>query len=225
MITYSLLTLTKSRSWDSWTSEGQHVWRRECIFLVWSLKLVWRSSVPLPWTTCKIADESENEEGLPLSRLDFVLIPCSLLHVSKPQFSYSCLVTIWSTECNLHANMLEAASGFSTSVICCTIQDEYDVISPPHTVLRSEATRKSWQKQLHYILVSVALSQCQPNVTFRWDCYNHIHLVSQHSVSHGVVLSSSSPAPSTKVCLWYPRLINVDDMLSFTVDFKHSSCI
>ena len=141
LITYSLLTLTKVETWDSWTGEGQHVWRRECMFLVWSLQLIGRSSVPLLWTNCKIADELESEEGLPLSRLDLVLIPRSIFHVSKPQFSYSCLITIWSTEYNLHSKVLEAGSGFGTPVVCCTIQDEHDLISPPNTVLRSETIR------------------------------------------------------------------------------------
>lgn len=131
------LTLTKSWTWDSWTSVGQRVGRRECTFLAWLSRPAWRSSVTLLWTNCKIANETENEEYLPFACLYIVLIPGSFLHMGEPELSHGSLIAIWSTKGDVHAKVQEAGPGFGTPVICCSIQDEYDVVSPTSTELRS----------------------------------------------------------------------------------------
>ena len=131
------LTLTKARTWDSWTSVGQRVGRRECTFLAWLSRPAWRSSVTLLWINCKIASETENEEYLPFACLYIVLIPGSFLHMGEPELSHGSLIAIRSTKGDVHAKVQEAGPGFGTPVICCSIQDEYDVVSPTSTELRS----------------------------------------------------------------------------------------
>ena len=94
---------------------------------------------------------------LPLSSLDVFGVPCSSLQLCKPEFASSSRVAIWCTNDYTHTKVLETSSSFSTSMVSCTINQEHSLFSPLNPIRLGEASRQTRQKQLHHVLVSIAL--------------------------------------------------------------------
>ena len=121
--------------------------------------------------------------------------------------------------------MTDTCPCFCTSMIWSSVHEKYDLVSPSICKLLSERLTQSSQKHHHHILISIALSQWKPNVAFWWHCHNHIHPMTHDSICHWVISSLGHPSPSSEISLRYPSLIDIDYMLSLTVDLKHFLCI
>ena len=141
--------------------------------------------------------------------------------MGKPGFGRSCSVAIWCTDHYLHLKMTYASPNLRTSMVRSSIHQKYDFVSPGIRELFGKGLTQSREKHHHYILISIALRQWYPNISFRWNSNDHIDPMTHDSFCHGVIFSLGNPSPSSEVSLRYPSLINIYDMLSLVVDLKH----
>ena len=81
------------------------------------------------------------------------------------------------------------------------------------------------KKHLHHILISVALRQWQPHVSFRWYGSDHIDPVTHHSLWHRVVLAPLVPTCPSVISRWYPGFVDVYNEATLVVDLKHLLCV
>ena len=76
----------------------------------------------------------KNNLYLLLSRLDRIRVERASFEVGKPQLGWSSLVAVGSAQDDFHLQMADALTGFSTSVIRCTIH-HYDDSLPPYDAI------------------------------------------------------------------------------------------
>ena len=162
---------------------------------------------------------------LPFACSNIIWIEVSSLKVGEPKLHRSWGIAVWSTEYYVHLQMTNAPSCLYASMVWGTIHQKYRRLSPCAPKLLCHSLCKMWKEHLHDFLVSVALSERQPYMPFRWHCCDHVDSVAHHSIWHGIIWATLVPTSSSEVSRRDPGLINIHNEVTLAVDREHFLCI
>ena len=181
------------------------------------------------YQACDLFELTKNgyrdEQYLPLPCLDLDLVEISLLEVREPQLCWCCLIWVRSTQHYSHSKIRNALSGVNRTMIRSPVEKYNKSVSPSSPILLRPDLSELWQKHLHDVLVSVALSQREPNEALRWNSANQVHFVSHRLFWQRVVLARSIPAVRAEVGDRHPALVNIDYVCAVWVDLEHLTSI
>ena len=105
------------------------------------------------------------------------------------------------------------------------VHDNDHLLTPLDSVRICQASRQLRQEQLHNVLVRFALRQGQPNLSLRRDSGDYIDLEANRPIWKRIGLPSSLPAIASEVFARDPRLVDIKNVVPFTVELQHLSSI
>ena len=130
-----------------------------CDFCELSTKMSNYESKLLDWLIEMIWKINKSRNHLPFTCLDVFEIECTFFEMREPQLCWRRSIAVRCTENHLKTQMVDTRPRFGATMVCSTIHQHNNAVSPASFELTGKDLRKSRQEHHHDVLICVTLRQ------------------------------------------------------------------